>query len=52
MQLILVGPGGVAGAVARWAIDGWASERTAGLFPSGTLEVNLSGSFLRALPFA
>ena len=41
--------GGAFGAVARFAIDGWVSERTGGLFPWGTLVINLSGAFLLGL---
>jgi CrcB protein len=52
MQLVLVGLGGFAGAVARWLVDGWVSERTAGSFPFGTLVVNLSGSFVLGVLFA
>ena len=52
MQLLLVGLGGFAGAVARWLIDGWVSERNPSAFPLGTLVVNLTGSFLLGVLFA
>lgn len=52
MQLILVGVGGFAGAVARWLVDAWISERNPTAFPFGTLVVNLTGSFLLGLLFA
>ncbi len=52
MQLILVGVGGFAGAVARWLMDGWVSERNPTAFPLGTLLVNLLGAFLLGLLFA
>jgi CrcB protein len=52
MQLILVGLGGFAGAVTRWLVDGWISDRNGSAFPLGTLLVNLSGSFLVGLLFA
>jgi CrcB protein len=52
VQLLLVGLGGFAGAVARWAIDGWISERNPTAFPVGTLVINLTGSFLLGVLFA
>jgi CrcB protein len=52
VQLILVGVGGFAGAVARWLVDAWISERNPTAFPFGTLVVNLTGSFLLGLLFA
>lgn len=52
MQLLLVGLGGFAGAVLRWLVDGWVSERNPTAFPFGTLVVNLTGSFLLGVLFA
>ena len=52
MHLLLIGLGGFAGAVARYALDGWVSARTGGSFPYGTLVVNLSGSLLIGFLFA
>jgi fluoride exporter len=52
MQLVLVGLGGFAGAVARWLVDGAVSDRNPTAFPLGTLTVNLAGSFLIGLLFA
>ncbi len=52
MQLVLVGLGGFAGAVARWLIDGWISERNPTALPLGTLVVNLTGSFVLGFLFA
>ena len=52
MQLLLVGLGGFAGAVLRWLVDGWVSERNPTAFPVGTLVVNLTGSFLLGVLFA
>jgi CrcB protein len=52
MQLILVGLGGFAGAILRWAVDGWVSERNPSAFPFGTLVVNLTGSFVLGVLFA
>jgi len=52
MPLILIGLGGFAGAISRYLVDGFVTERTAGGFPWGTLAVNASGTFLLGLLFA
>ena len=52
MQLLLVGLGGFAGAVLRWSVDGWISERNPTAFPFGTLFINLTGSFVLGFLFA
>ena len=52
MPLILIGLGGFAGAISRYLVDGFVSERTGAGFPWGTLAVNLSGSFVLGLLFA
>jgi CrcB protein len=52
MHLFLIGIGGFAGALTRYAIDGWVAEQTAAAFPYGTLVVNLSGSLLIGILFA
>jgi CrcB protein len=52
VDLVLVGIGGFAGAVARRVLDLWVSERATTAFPVGTLAINLSGSFLLGLLFA
>ena len=49
MPLVEIAIGGAAGAVARYLVDGWVSQRTGGSFPLGTLVVNLSGTFLLGL---
>lgn len=41
-----VGLAGVIGAVARYLLDGAVQDRTAGLFPYGTLVVNVVGSLI------
>lgn len=48
VQLLLVGAGGCFGAIARYAISSIV-QRTAGLFPAGTLAVNLLGCLLFGL---
>jgi CrcB protein len=52
MSLLLIGLGGFAGAISRYVVDGFVSERSGGAFPWGTLVVNASGSFLLGLLFA
>jgi CrcB protein len=52
VQLVLVGLGGFAGAVLRWLVDGWVSERNPTAFPLGTLAINLTGSFVLGVLFA
>ncbi|HEY6571348.1 MAG TPA: fluoride efflux transporter CrcB [Candidatus Limnocylindrales bacterium] len=52
MQLLLVGLGGFGGAVLRWLVDGWVSERNPSAFPLGTFVVNLTGSFVLGVLFA
>ena len=52
MQLLLVGLGGFGGAVLRWLVDGWVSERNPSAFPLGTFIVNLTGSFVLGVLFA
>jgi CrcB protein len=52
MPLLLIGLGGFAGAIARYLVDGFVSDRTAAGFPWGTLAVNLSGAFVLGLLFA
>jgi len=52
MDLVLVGIGGFAGAVARRLVDLWVSDRAGSVFPFGTLVINLSGAFLLGVLFA
>jgi CrcB protein len=52
MTYLLVGVGGFLGAIARYVIDGWVSERTGGAFPWGTLLINVSGSLVVGFLFA
>ncbi|HEY8498550.1 MAG TPA: CrcB family protein, partial [Limnochordales bacterium] len=49
VRLALVAAGGAAGAVARYLVGGWVSERLGIGFPWGTAVVNVSGSFLLGL---
>jgi len=43
---VVVGVAGAIGAVARYLSDGAVQDRTAGLFPFGTLAVNVAGSLI------
>jgi CrcB protein len=52
MPLVLIGVGGFAGAISRYLVDGFVSDRTGGSFPWGTLAVNATGSFVLGLLFA
>ena len=52
MPLLFIGLGGFAGAISRYLVDGFVTDRTAGAFPWGTLVVNVSGSFVLGLLFA
>ncbi|MCP9611215.1 fluoride efflux transporter CrcB [Coprobacter tertius] len=46
---LLVGIGGFAGSILRYAFSRWISEQTSGSFPWGTLAVNLAGCLLIGL---
>jgi CrcB protein len=50
--VVAVGVAGLLGAVARYSIEGFVSERAGGAFPWGTLVVNVSGSFVLGFLFA
>lgn len=52
MDLLLVGIGGFAGAIARRVIDLWVSDRAGSAFPYGTLVINVTGAFLLGLLYA
>src|SRR5689334_24694403 len=52
MPLILIALGGAAGAVSRFVLDQFVTDRLGGEFPFGTLVINVSGSFVIGLLFA
>jgi CrcB protein len=52
LTIVLVGLGGFAGAVSRYLVDGFVSDRTGGGFPWGTLVINATGTFVLGLLFA
>ena len=49
MLIAMIALGGAFGAVARYGLSGWVQGMTATTFPSGTLVVNVLGSFLLGL---
>lgn len=50
--VVAVGVAGFVGAIARYGVEGFISERTNQSFPWGTFVVNISGSFLLGVLFA
>lgn len=46
LKIILLITGGAAGTLARYAVSGWAHRLFTGVFPYGTLAVNLIGSLI------
>lgn len=50
--VVAIGVAGSFGAVARYGVEGFVSERTSGSFPWGTFVVNISGSLVLGLLFA
>jgi CrcB protein len=52
VPILLVALGGAAGAVSRFVLDTFVTERLGGSFPFGTLVINVSGSFAIGLLFA
>lgn len=49
MKLLLIALGGALGTLARYGVSHMAYEKYSGLFPIGTLTVNLTGSFIIGL---
>jgi fluoride exporter len=45
VNYLLVAIFGAAGAVARYAVDGWVADATHGQFPWGTMVINIAGAF-------
>ncbi len=52
MPILLIALGGAAGAVSRFVLDQFVTDRLGGEFPFGTLVINVSGSFVIGLLFA
>jgi CrcB protein len=46
MKFVLILLGGGIGSLARYSVSGWIHTTYSGVFPLGTLMVNLAGSFL------
>lgn len=51
-QILFIGAGGFAGAIARYLVDGRVIHFTGAALPWGTFFINISGSFLVGLLFA
>lgn len=49
--LVALGIAGALGALARYGVEGWVSQRTGDGFPWGTFAVNISGAFLLGFLF-
>lgn len=52
MIYLLIAAGGAGGAVSRYLVDDTLTRWLNGVFPIGTLVVNLSGTFLLGILFA
>jgi fluoride exporter len=52
VRTIWIGVAGFAGAISRYAVEGWVSDRTQGSFPWGTFAVNVTGCFVLGFLFA
>lgn len=50
--VVAVGIAGIIGALARYGLEGFVSQKTSGSFPWGTFVVNVSGSFAIGVLFA
>lgn len=46
LRLFLLAAGGAAGTLARYGVSVWADRAAKGVFPAGTMAVNLAGCFL------
>lgn len=49
MNLVIIGIGGIIGAIARYVIAQWIGEKWGRSFPQGTFFINVSGSFMIGL---
>jgi crcB protein len=49
VKYLIIGIGGFLGANARYLVGNWAAQRWGTEFPSGTLLINVAGSFLLGL---
>lgn len=46
LRLFLLAAGGAAGTLSRYGVSVWADRAARGVFPAGTMAVNLAGCFL------
>jgi CrcB protein len=51
VRVVWIGVAGFAGAVSRYSVEGWVSQRSRGAFPWGTFVVNVSGCFVLGFLF-
>ena len=51
MTIVGIAVAGALGALSRYALEGFVSDRTGGSFPWGTFVVNVSGAFVLGLIF-
>jgi fluoride exporter len=49
LKYLVIGAGGFAGAITRFAVATWIGQRWGRSFPLGTFAINVSGSFLIGL---
>lgn len=49
MEYVLVGLGGVFGALTRYSVSKWVGQRWPGSFPLATFGINITGSFILGL---
>ena len=46
MTVLYIGAGGLLGTLARYWLQGWIQSRGGGVFPIGTLAINIAGSLV------
>jgi CrcB protein len=46
MLILYIAVGGVLGTLARYLLQGWIQTRSGGVFPAGTLAINIAGSLV------
>jgi CrcB protein len=52
LKVLAIGAAGFAGAISRYAVEGWVSSHTRGHLPWGTFVVNVTGCFVLGFLFA
>src|SRR5438128_736707 len=46
MLILYIAIGGVLGTLSRYLLQGWIQTRSGGVFPTGTILINVAGSFV------